>query len=393
MACVSVPLCYESRAIGAAERPAMHDQSPAGGEGAREASATARARRSGNLALALASLLVALLVLELGFRLATGVPVLELADWRREQVVVNRLGERAIPDPVLGWTLRPHNSDDGHTTIAHGIRRNFEETDVRTGAILAVGDSFTEGWEVEDDESWPAHLENLLATPVVNAGVGGYGTDQIVLRAEQLLPVVQPRVLIVGILEFSIFRAAHSHFGAPKPYFTIEAGELRYHPPPPLEPRRRDFLAAAGSRLRDVLGYSAIADFLLARLATDFWYGSETQQYGKIDVDPVAVTCALLRRLKARADRDGIRMLAFFQHYAPQIIENDAPSANARRVAACATAAGIQVVDQFPSLRAIARQDAKALWAHYVTHGHHYTHMTPKGNQHAARLLAATLAR
>ncbi len=348
----------------------------------------------GNLLVALIAMAIALGAIEIGMRLMLGVPLFRLADWRVERVVIGRLGERALVDPVLGWTLKPNNASDDHTTLAHGIRSNFGETDLRTGSILAVGDSFTEGWEVDDEESWPAFLEKRLARPVVNGGVGGYGTDQIVLRAEQLLPIVKPKVLIVGILEFDIFRAGHSHFGAPKPYFTVENGELRYHPPAPLEVRRRDgFFARAQYGLRDALGYSVTANHLLARLAPDFWYGTEKQQYHRVQTDVVQVTCLLLQRLLRRADGEGIRMIVFMQHYGPLIAGSDRPSDNAQRVSACAQGFGIQVIDQFPSLRTIAQADPKAFWEHYVTSGDMYTHMSAKGNEHAAELLAAVLGR
>ena len=59
--------------------------------------------------------------------------------------MANHLGDRAIVDPILGWKLKSDYRSDGFKTIAEGIRRNFNETAIRTGGILAVGDSFTEG--------------------------------------------------------------------------------------------------------------------------------------------------------------------------------------------------------------------------------------------------------
>lgn len=67
--------------------------------------------------------------------------------------------------------------------------------------MIAVGDSFTAGSEVADAETWPAQLERLIDGPVINAGVGGYGTDQMILRSESLLPVLQPSAVVVGILD------------------------------------------------------------------------------------------------------------------------------------------------------------------------------------------------
>ena len=61
--------------------------------------------RLGNVALALISTLVSLLAIEIGYRVVAALPMLKLANWRTEQVVMVNLGElKAIPDPLLGWT-------------------------------------------------------------------------------------------------------------------------------------------------------------------------------------------------------------------------------------------------------------------------------------------------
>lgn len=351
-----------------------------------------RGSRLGNAALSLFMALFTLAVVEIGYRIAAGHPVFEFPNWRFDRTVVHEKSEIPIPDPVLGWVSRPGHVSEGYNTLAHGIRRNHGETAVRTGAILAVGDSFTEGLEVDDDESWPAHLEKLIGKPVVNGGVMAYATDQIVLRAEQLLPIVKPKILIVGFLEFDVYRAGHTHFGSPKPYFTVENGVLRYHPPALVKVREKGgALVRAGYEIRDVLGYFASIDYLLHRVAPDFWLGDEKQQYVKAPNDPVRVTCLLLERLKQRTDREGVRLLLFLQHYAASILEEDEPSENAQAVSACATAVGIQVVDQFAPLRAIVDGKREALRSYYVAGATDYTHMSSEGNKHAARLLAKAL--
>lgn len=362
-------------------------------------SVTARARAGLVVSLALlvmGALVASLVIGELAFRIATGVPLLDLGDWRTRKVIVARLGDRAVVDPVLGWKLKSGYVSDGFNTLEHGIRRNLDETTIRTGGILAVGDSFTEGWdEVRDDETWPAYLERLTGTPVVNGAVGGYATDQIVLRAEELLPIIRPHTLIIGFNEIDIFRSAHAPFGAPKPYFTLEEGKLRYHPPGPIENRRGNaVLSAVSEGTREVLGHFALADYLFSRLAVDFWYGDTRQVYRKLDNDEVGVTCALLARLKAKAGRAGIRMLLFMQYYGPYILDEEAITDNAERVETCAEEAGIQVVDQFEPLRAIALADPEgALRSYYVMVDGKYAHMSPRGNRHAARMLAAALGR
>ena len=190
--------------------------------------------------LAAISIVLTLLAVELAFRAVNGQPVFALTNFRTERVVVNRLGDRAIPDPVLGWILRTNYRSAGFNTIDYGIRRNGDETTVRTGAVMAVGNSFTEGWdEVNDDGTWPAHLEKMIGEPVVNTAIGGFGSDQVLLRAEQMLPIVKPKTLDHRAQRDRIFRAGHAPFGAPKPYFTLKDGALEFHPPEPLERPRR----------------------------------------------------------------------------------------------------------------------------------------------------------
>ncbi len=58
--------------------------------------------------------------------------------------------------------------------------------------IAVLGDSHTAGHGVETDETWPSHLERLLAddapgVTVLNAGVSGYGAAQQMLQLEELL--------------------------------------------------------------------------------------------------------------------------------------------------------------------------------------------------------------
>ena len=342
--------------------------------------------------IALVSLVISLLLAEMLFRVATGLPIFAFTNWRKDRVVANHLGDRAIVDPILGWKLKSEYRSDGFNTIAEGIRRNFNETAIRTGSILAVGDSFTEGWdEVRDEGTWPAQLERLMGVAVVNGGIGGYASDQIILRAEQLLPTVNPDTLIIGMNEIDIFRAAHAPFGAPKPYFTIEGGALRFHAPEPIE--KPQVFNPAVRWAREALGYSAAMDFILGRLALNFWYGEIDEVYHRVHNDEVAVTCKLLHRLKAEADKRSIRTLLFMQYYGSFIVEEDEISENADNVEDCARDVGIEVVDHYASLRQIALAQPQDITSYYVMSDEEFGHMSAKGNAHAAALLAEALKR
>ena len=364
-----------------------------GTSGSKPATATIKPGSSwANAALLLLSVVLSLAIIEFGYRVAAGLPMLEFVNWRAEHIV--RGEYKAVADPELGWTLKPWDQVDGYTTIAYGIRPNFDERTVRTGGVFAVGDSFTQGWEVDDNETWPAYLERLTEVPVVNAGVGGYGTDQIILRAERLLPIVKPKILIVGFLEADVFRTGHSVFGAPKPYFTIEAGSLRYHPPEFQAPRTNTWLRQIESAVSDSLGYSAAADFIMSHLVPTYWQSARWDVANRrADNDPVEVTCALLRRLKARTDDESIPVMLLMQHHAMLLFDTKSSTPDAQRVAACAQAAGIRVVDQFAPLQSIIMDNPYRIAEFYAgwDRGAIYGHLTAKGNEHAARLVANAL--
>jgi hypothetical protein len=230
--------------------------------------------------------------------------------------------------------------------------------------------------------------------PVVNAGTGGYGADQTILRAEQMLPIVKPKILLIGFHEIAIFRAGHSVFGAPKPYFTLNNGELQYHPPQFVEPHEKNATALPPAyRIREALGYSAFVDYLLSRLNPNFWHGDADEDlYEKSGADEVAVTCALLKRLKSRADQDGIHMMLVLQYYATLFLESDRPGPHSRAVAACARDIGIRVVDQFAPLHAIvAAGGPNIIRDYYWFNDGIFGHMTAKGNEHAASLIEPAL--
>ncbi len=344
------------------------------------------------MALACVGAALALPAFEIGYRLQTQRPVLALENWRAGRLEDLKYGDRVRFDPVLGWALRDEYESERYHTLDHGIRRNFCERDIRPGGVLAVGDAFTDGGtEVADGETWPAHLERIAAVPVLNGGVAGYAIDQIVLRAEQLLTEVQPRTLIVGVHEESIQRAGFSVYGTPKPYYTIDAVTLVHHDPV-REPASPDATPDWRTAVRDSLGYSAVLDVVLGHVAPDYWQGRiEAPVFRTVDNDPTAVTCALLQRLKGRADAAGVRVLLLMQYARKVIADGSGPGAATRAAAACAAAVGMEVVDQLGSLRAAVAAKPDVLDELYLSSG--FGQMTRAGNRATAELLAGAISK
>jgi hypothetical protein len=86
----------------------------------------------------------------------------------------------AIRDPILGW---PSPTKFGATDFdLSGARRSSVFPQPGHECVSLYGDSFTFGDEVDDNDAWGNILARLLGCRVGNFGVGGYGTDQALLR-------------------------------------------------------------------------------------------------------------------------------------------------------------------------------------------------------------------
>jgi hypothetical protein len=187
--------------------------------------------------------------------------------------------------PRLGWLSRPGQFNWGWTSNvdAASVRSNGRsvETVNRSRPILAVGDSFTYGDEVNDNETWAAVLEEILNVRVLNAGVPAYGIDQAFLRAELLLDKYDPGIVILSFISDDFSRTEYSYYPYGrgwKPYFEYENSSLvlRNVPVPHESAPPRSFPA-----LRYALGYSSLADALLDRIAHAGSFGRSLKRPGR----------------------------------------------------------------------------------------------------------------
>ena len=91
-------------------------------------------------------------------------------------------------DPVYGYLLRDsfmRDGVDGSHTLArystHGQRRQVNFADMRC-RINTYGDSFTQGHQVSDGETWQEVLAAHFCEPIRNYGIGGFGVYQAYRR-------------------------------------------------------------------------------------------------------------------------------------------------------------------------------------------------------------------
>jgi hypothetical protein len=87
-------------------------------------------------------------------------------------------------DPDFGYILgnyMPHDGIDNSLTIStskpDGTRTSFMYTG-KPCRINTYGDSFTQGHQVSDGETWQEYLAAHLGEPIRNFGMGGYGLYQ-----------------------------------------------------------------------------------------------------------------------------------------------------------------------------------------------------------------------
>lgn len=280
----------------------------------RAMSKSAKRRRLAKVALAPIAFVVALLCAEGALRLYHG----ELFTWEnlRSHFWVRKLvGKPAdVYDAHLGWVPEPGTYEHAGTTASPAWSTAIGPDRLRTNGgerpagrpLLAVGDSFTFGNEVDDGETWPAYLEQILDRAVLNGGTSSYGLDQVVMRAEQLLVEHQPEVVVLAYIGDDIQRCQLSFYTTWKPYFDIADGELvlRNSPVPPGSTVNGVWEPAPPPELGWV-GYSYVARSLLLRLDRNWWiYGM-----GREHKRGHEVASLLLRRIARSAREHGAKLV------------------------------------------------------------------------------------
>lgn len=232
--------------------------------------APVRRRLLPGLLLALLSLTVTLLVLELGVRAMHLAPPAESPGWFWK-----------VPDPQTGWALQPsaagrwfnprYEYDVPITINSQGLRdveRSGYAKPANTFRILLLGDSYVEGLRVPLEQTFGKVLERELnaAAPaglrfeVVSAGVSGWGTDQELLWLRNEGLKYQPDLVLLAFFPGNDFQnnsealEAANMGSVQKPFFHLEGGRLalRYYPFDPaqaaqaanLQPKRGASLAA-----------------------------------------------------------------------------------------------------------------------------------------------------
>jgi lysophospholipase L1-like esterase len=151
--------------------------------------------RRREVALLLVATTVALVLCEVAYRAGT-----MLLYW----VAVARDADplyRLEPGDPLAYTLRPNGQVSGYAINEQGLRgRSLEPERGPAPRVLALGDSYTFGWGIDDASlTWPGRLESMLGpVEVYDAGVPGYGTVQESHLLDRLLARARVDVVVLA---------------------------------------------------------------------------------------------------------------------------------------------------------------------------------------------------
>lgn len=272
-----------------------------------------------------------------------------LTEWQKTKIIelTNDSMDFRNYDALLGWKNRPnekisHEEEDGNKVVTYsinssGLRGTREYSKGKrsgTVRVLALGDSFVFGSEVDDSQCWPKVMEGYSANlEVLNAGVAGYGLDQSLLSFSRLGKEWDPDKVIICYMTMLMQRhvVAFQSFGSvrsipcTKPRFLLEGNDMVLAPNP--FQLKEDYLTllSDSEKIMPSLGENdyffikengrvldGFGNFpkLLSLVANQFFSGGNVEEfyeggYYNTDCEAFRVTDKLLKRFVDEVKKSG----------------------------------------------------------------------------------------
>lgn len=265
-----------------------------------------------NVGMALLSTVISLAVVEVFLR-ATTPPEYFLNQktdlyWkvlRDSTIQQTREESDIVPDPALGWRMKPGFKSENIHHNSLGFRANREyASKPGTSRILAIGDSMTYGLGVADNSTFPAYLEQITGIEVINAGVNAYGADQALRMWEVEGEQLHPTHVVLGYTVDDFFRNELSFREAPKPRFMFDPAKQQFILKPIADGNANSSDANSGAILERSLRVPQAIGWLVRRVRLKF---------GLIDEEQLARAALtnehILRRLQSSVTRSGASLL------------------------------------------------------------------------------------
>jgi hypothetical protein len=326
----------------------------------------------------LISIFLICIAIEGGTRIYYSKPLFELVDYRGVSWRSYAQGLPAQFNESLGWIPLPGFSGTSNmwgtevTILKEGIRSNGNNLRLELNkSVLVVGDSFTFGDEVSNQETWPAILERLIRRPVINAGVFAYGTDQAFLRLKSLIPEYKPDTIIFSFIRRDIERCENSSVaGVNKPYFVIVNNSLSLmNVPVKNNPVQPDIVSR-------ILGHSYFFHITMMKLNPNWWLRGGYINYENLTgYKGDQITCLLFKELETIVKANKIKHV----YILIQQEHLDSPDTQTDYVLACLNKKIFQVIDLRKNLSEVKTRDESRYNSFFKIN-----HMSFSGNQYVA---------
>ncbi len=314
------------------------------------------------------------------YRAGKGLSPFMVGSYRDQRIDLIRRGYPAAHDALLGYVPRAGvagNSNRWGKRVSideHGLRRNgMGPHALGQACVLAVGDSFTFGDQVADEDTWPARLEQAIKRPVLNGGVFGYSFAQTVLRAEQLMARFPVDCLVVSLIRDDLSRCELSKRFTPVPWYDLVNGELVLKNVPVPDSDKDNEMDR--QYVRKLLGYSALLDMLFWNSVPEWWVGDQREVRQHEHGVGREIGKKLLDRLAAECKDKGVRLLVVMQG---SEVEKDA-----MLFVEYAREIGVEVLDLMTRFVCLAERDPNLRRKYFAGH------MTAAGNAWVAGEIAA----
>lgn len=333
-------------------------------------------------------------------------------------------------DPLLGWRNRPQiQGYFARREFRHHVRHNsYGMRGAEIGLapepgrirVLAVGDSFTWGYGVEEEETFCRLLSKALDVEVLNLGVSGYGTDQELLSLRKVRSRYGARAVIVffdAATDVSDVRNAH-RWGYAKPRMAVASDGSLYLAERPAQRRAAVVSSSDTDRSKNVehpwfnmlAESSTLFNVTVAGLASRSWSVRNFLQESGIvgawvawDDEEVLkhassenveagweVTFAILAEMKRSLIEYGMDLIVVHipgkGQVSPRLdLEVFDPQFPPRRLREFCDSAGILFIDTLPELTAALQGDGPEPYYRFDPH------LTPTGHHIVARSVARQL--
>lgn len=221
-------------------------------------------------------------------------------------------------DSTKGWKTIPNITDMTVfedkilNTNSIGLRGKTEyqlKKDPYKLRILILGDSYTFGEEVSDNETYPYYLENINPNyAVINLGVHGYGHDQMLITLKELGNKYNPDIVLLGFIHADMKRNMVNFRDFAKPQFRVANGQLvltNVPVPSPDTVLKWDWLRP---RIYDI--------FTIIRHQI-------AEKTGRYEIKKNKVTTAILNEIKNECDKIDATPIFIYLPIIPEIYSNE----------------------------------------------------------------------